>query len=75
MAKAIKPHKVVITFDDAGEFKDAVILYRVSNDGVVTNKYNSIGISSANINANALNGILGVITRKVKKIEGVTDAG
>ena len=70
MAKTIIPLKVIIEFED-GAFKDGVLLYRVSKDGVVNNReYKSFAIKNLPFNKVNLTNILNAIKTHAQTIEG-----
>ena len=70
MAKTIIPLKVVIDFEN-GAFKDGVLIYRVSNNGVVNQReYKSFAIKDLSFNKVNLANILEAIKTHATSIEG-----
>lgn len=74
MLKNILPHKILISFDDDGKFKDGILIYQTLSDaGELSMKYNTIKINSE-ISIPVVNGIIQKAISFAKKTEGVKDA-
>ncbi len=70
MTKKLVPHKMVISFETNGTFKDGVILYRIMVDGVLKKGYNSLAIKNIGFSKPQFNEILKKIKDHVKQTEG-----
>jgi hypothetical protein len=68
--KEIIPHKIIISLDESGSFKDAIMQYRIKHGSATENKFYTMsiknGISTAAINTQILKA-----KEHVEKGEGV----
>lgn len=73
MQKQIRPHKIMLSFDNIGKFKDGILMYQILNEnGNLSQKYNSIKINSE-MNIPVVNGIIQKAINFVEKQEGISD--
>jgi len=55
--KEIVPHRLIIDLNQEGGFKSGILQYRIRNDGVMVNKFFTMGIAGG-INLPAMNTML-----------------
>jgi hypothetical protein len=42
--REIIPHKLIVSYDDKGEIKDAILQYRIKEDGVIKNQFYTMAV-------------------------------
>ena len=71
MARELVPIKLLISFDDKGNFDDGLFLYKMKIDGITDDKQKSIAIKNMAFSKLHMTGILDIVIKKTEKEEGV----
>ena len=68
---SIVPHKIMISFNELGTFKDGIFIYRILSDtGELTEKYKTIKVNSE-MSVPVINNIIQKAINFAKQREGI----